>query len=124
MSVVVLDTAILIDVLRGYAPAVDYLRRLETVPVCSEITRVEVLRGMRSRERPAVETLLQTLDWIPIDEVIARRAGHLGRRWRRSHATISSADLVIAATVHEVDGALATANVRHFPMFEDLSPPY
>jgi len=124
MSVIVLDSAILIDVLRGYDPAVGFLRQLDTVPVCSEITRVEVLRGMRSNERPAVETLFQALDWIPIDEVIARRAGHLGRRWRRSHAAISSADLVIAATVEEVEGALATANVRHFPMFEGLSPPY
>lgn len=124
MSVIVLDSAIIIDVLRGYDPAVEFPHQLETVPVCSEITRVEVLRGMRSNERPAVETLFQALDWIPIDEVIARRAGHLGRRWRHSHAAISSADLIIAATVEEVDGALATANVRHFPMFEGLAPPY
>jgi len=124
VSVVVLDSAILIDVLRGHDPAVRFLHRLDNVPVCSEITRVELLRGMRSKERPAVETLFQALDWIAIDEVIARRAGHLGRRWRRSHAAIGSADLVIAATVQEVDGALATANVRHFPMFEGLRPPY
>jgi predicted nucleic acid-binding protein len=124
MSVIVLDSAILIDVLRGHGPAVDFLQQLDTVPVCSEITRVEVLRGMRSNERPAVETLFHALDWIPLDEIIARRAGHLGRRWRRSHAGLSSADLVIAATVEEVDGRLATANVRHFPMFEGLTPPY
>lgn len=124
MTVVVLDTSILIDLLRGYAPAVDFAQRLDSVPVCSEISRVEVLRGMRSRERPATETLFQALDWLPVDEVIARRAGHLGRRWRRSHAAISSADLVIAATVDETDARLATTNVRHFPMFEGLEPPY
>jgi len=124
MSVIVLDSAVLIDVLRGHDPAIDFLRRLDVVPVCSEITRVEVLRGMRSNERPAVETLFQALEWIPIDEIIARRAGHLGRQWRRSHAAIGSADLVIAATVEEVGGTLATANVRHFPMFDGLSPPY
>jgi len=124
MSRLVLDSSVLIDVLRGYEPAVSFLKGLAEVPLCSEITRVEVLRGMRSRERPAVETLFQTLGWVPIDEVIARRAGHLGRRWRRSHAAISSADLVIAATVEEVDGTLATANVRHFPMVEDLAAPY
>lgn len=124
MSVVVVDSAILIDVLRGHDPAVEFLRGLDAVPVCSEITRVEVLRGMRSNERPAVETLFRTLDWIPVDEMVARRAGQLGRRWRRSHAAISSADLVIAATVEEVDGLLATVNVRHFPMFEGLGMPY
>ena len=119
-----LDSAVLIDLLRGYDPAIEFLKGLSGVPLCSEITRVEVLRGMRSNERPAVETLFRALDWIPIDEVIARRAGHLGRRWRRSHAAISSADLVIAATVEEVDGALATGNVRHFPMFDGLESPY
>jgi len=124
MSVLVLDSAIIIDVLRGHDPAVDFLRRLDAIPVCSEITRVEVLRGMRSNERPVVEALFQTLDWVPVDELIARRAGHLGRRWRRSHTAIGSADLIIAATVEEVGAALATANVRHFPMFEGLRAPY
>ena len=124
MSVIVLDTSILIDVLRGDPAAVDFVRRLDAVPVCSEITRVEVLRGMRSKERAATETLFRALDWLPIDEVIARRAGHLGHRWRRSHAAISSADLVIAASVDEIDAELATSNVRHFPMFEGLLPPY
>jgi hypothetical protein len=124
MSPVVLDSAVLIDVLRGDDLAVSFLKALDEVPFCSEITRVEVLRGVRSNERPAVETLFQALHWIPVDELIARRAGHLGRHWRRSHAAISSADLVIAATVDEIDGTLATANVRHFPMFEGLEPPY
>ena len=124
MSVTVLDSSILIDLLRGLDAAAEYVRRLDTVPVCSEITRVEVLRGMRSKERPVTETLFQALEWIPVDEIIARRAGHLGRRWRRSHGVISSADLIIAATVDEVEGGLATTNLRHFPMFDGLRPPY
>lgn len=119
-----LDSSILIDLLRGHVPAVDFVHRLGTVPVCSEITRVEVLRGMRSKERPATETLFQALDWVPVDEIVARRAGHLGRRWRRSHGAISSADLLIAATVHEIEATLATTNLRHFPMFENLRSPY
>jgi predicted nucleic acid-binding protein len=31
---------------------------------------------------------------------------------------------VIAATAEQVDAELATANVAHFPMFEDLKAPY
>ncbi len=123
MSVTVLDTSILIDLLRGHPQAVKYLNGLDTVPACSEVTRIEVLRGMLASERSTTETLFQALDWIPVDEVIARRAGHLGRRWRRSH-TLSSADLAIAATVDELDSELATGNVRHFPMFGGLRPPY
>ena len=120
---IVLDTTVLIDVLRGHRPALEYLRSLDAVPACSEITRVEVMRGIRSRERDAVEQLMRSLRWISVDEQIARRAGGLGRTWRRSHR-LASADLVIGATAQELSAGLATANVRHFPMFEGLKPPY
>jgi len=120
---IVLDTTVLIDLLRGHAAALGYLRSLNQVPACSEVTRVEVMRGVRHREREATEALMQTMHWIGLDEQIARRAGALGRTWRRSHL-IATADLIIAATAQELGADLATSNTRHFPMFADLSPPY
>jgi predicted nucleic acid-binding protein len=121
---VVFDTSILIDVLRGDAAALGYVRSVTNVPICSEVTRIEVARGLRSGERASAEQLFRTLDWVPLDEPIARRAGELGRRWDRHRPGISLADLVIAATAEQVDAHLATANVRHFPMFEELQAPY
>lgn len=121
---VVFDTSILIDVLRGDASALGYVRRVATVPTCSEVTRIEVARGLRSGERSTAEQLFRTLRWVPLDEPIARRAGELGRRWDRHRPGISLADLVVAATAEHVGAELATTNVRHFPMFEDLQPPY
>jgi predicted nucleic acid-binding protein len=121
---VVWDTSIVIDILRGHAPAVAYASSIPDLPVCSEITRVEVLRGIRSGERSGTERFFDAIGWIGIDEPIARRAGGLGRKWRRSHSGISTPDLVIAATAEELDANLATANVRHFPMFPGLRPPY
>lgn len=120
---VVLDTTVLIDVLRGHSPAVEFLERLDGVPLCSEITRVEVMRGLRTDERGPAERLMNTLVWRPIDELISRRAGELGRAWRRNH-TLATTDLVIAATSDLSGLPLATSNVRHFPMFEGLRPPY
>jgi predicted nucleic acid-binding protein len=120
----VLDTSVLIDVLRGSAAAADWMNRLDEVPVCSEVTRVEVLRGVRSAERGPTERLLTALHWLAVDERISRRAGDLGRQYRRSHAGLSTADLVIAATALELDAKLATGNVRHYPMFRRLRPPY
>lgn len=120
---VVLDTTVLVDVLRGHRPAVSYLVGLEEVPLCSEISRVELMRGLRSPERGPAERLMDALRWRPVDEAVARRAGELGRSWRRSHA-LATADLVIAATAELAGVALATANVRHFPMFKALRPPY
>lgn len=121
---VVLDTSVVIDVLRAHGPAIDFTRSLSGAPSCSEITRVEVIRGLRSSERTTADRLFRTLEWTVLDEAIARRAGELGRRFRRSHVGLSSADLVIAATAQELGLELATLNLKHFPMFEGLKPPY
>ncbi len=124
MTLTVVDTSVLIDVLRGSDPAVEWLTALDAVPTCSEVTRVEVLQGVRSAERAPTERLLQTLRWVTVDEGVSRSAGELGRRFRRSHRGIGVADLIIAATCIATGAALATMNVRHFPMFDGLSPPY
>lgn len=120
---IVLDTTVLIDLLRGHAPALSYLGSLDEVPACSEVTRIEVIRGVRHREREATERLMQSLGWVGVDEQIARRAGTLGRQWRRSHV-LATTDLIIAATAQELAAQLATSNVRHYPMFDGLRPPY
>jgi predicted nucleic acid-binding protein len=122
--VIVFDTSVLIDLLRGDTAALDYVQGVSEVPVCSEVTRIEVARGLRRGERASAEQLFRTLTWVPLDEPIARRAGELGRRWDRHRPGIALADLVIAATTQELDAQLATANVRHFPMFADLRAPY
>jgi predicted nucleic acid-binding protein len=118
------DTTVLIDILRGSVTAQSYARSLQATPVCSEMTRIEVLRGVRTAERAATERLLGALVWVPVDETIARRAGELGRRFRSSHPGLGSTDLAIAATALELEARLATTNVRHFPMFRRLRPPY
>ena len=120
---ILLDTTVLVDALRGHRPALDYLKGLDEPPACSELTRVEVLRGVRRPERDATEALMRSLRWVGVDEQIAQRAGVLGRTWHRSHA-LSTVDLVIAATAQELGAKLATSNTRHFPMFAGLKRPY
>lgn len=114
----------MIDVLRSRTEAVHFVRSLAEVPVCSEVTRIEVISGLRSTERQPAEALFQAMDWSPIDEEIARRAGALGRRFRASHPGIDAADLAVAATTEALGARCATANVKHFPMFPGLEPPY
>jgi predicted nucleic acid-binding protein len=121
---IVLDTSVLIDVLRRDEGAVRFATSLEEVPVCSEITRVEILRGLRTQERRPAERLFASLRWAPVDEAVARHAGELGRSFRASHRAIDTADLIVAATAKVLDARLATMNVRDFPMFKNLRPPY
>jgi predicted nucleic acid-binding protein len=121
---VVLDTSVLIDHLRASTAATEYLASLDGRPSCSEISRIEVIQGLRSAERKAADKLFALIAWVPVSETIARRAGELGRKWRRSHPGIGVADLAIAATAEQVDVPLATRNVKHFPMFKGLRAPY
>jgi predicted nucleic acid-binding protein len=121
---IVLDTTVLIDLLRGHDPARRFLSELTEVPACSEVTRVELLRGVEDSERRGVDRLMATIAWVPVDETIARMAGDLGQRYRRSHQGLAIADLLIAATAHRLSARLATSNVRHYPMFPRLRAPY
>lgn len=121
---VVLDTGILVDHLRASTPATEYLAGLEGRPTCSEISRIEVLQGLRSAEKQAAARLFALIEWAPVTEAVAQRAGELGRKWWRSHPGIGVADLAIAATAEQLDATLATQNLKHFPMFKGLRAPY
>lgn len=120
------DTSVLIDYLRGHQGAAQLLEQERaTAPLhASEITRLEVLAGMRPAEEDGTRALLSIFIWHPVDAEVAEEAGALGRRWLPSHHTIDGADLAIAATAIRNGSRLLTRNVRHFPMFADLRSPY
>lgn len=127
MAVILIDTSVLIDHLRGKAGAVDVLRdaaerghRL----AASVLTRVEVLAGMRPDEERVTRRLLDILDWVPVDEAVAEDAGRLASYYLRSHPGIDPVDYVIAATADRMDALLWTRNLEHFPMFPGLRAPY
>lgn len=46
------------------------------------------------------------------------------RRYLRTHSRIGLGDYLIAATADVQGLELATLNVRQFPMFERLQPPF
>src|SRR5436305_1900593 len=114
-----IDTSVFIDYLRGHEPAAHVLEAERSADVlhASEMTRVEVLAGMRPAEERRTRSLLSTLVWHPVDANVAEEAGSLGRRWLPSHHALDGADLVIAATTLLVGARLLTMNVKHFPMF-------
>lgn len=79
---------------------------------------------MRAREEDSTRALFTAFVWHPLDDAIAEIAGDLGRRWLAGNRGIDSADLAIAATAMALDARLLTRNIKHFPMFAELSPPY
>ena len=120
----ILDTSVVIDVLRGV------LRRHRLPSLARRTAHLQrgrsgrVRRGLRAAESAAAERLFDEIRWIGLDEPIARLAGEIGRKWRRSQPGISTPDLIVAATAQQLGAALVTTNVRDFPMFKDLQPPY
>lgn len=123
MTPVLLDTCIVIDVLRGNADAETYLASLDGPAALSVVSIQELFAGARDREIPGIEAVVTTLDLVPVSAEIARRAGELTRRYFKSHGTGTN-DCFIAATAEIHDLPLATLNLKHFPMFPDLARPY
>ena len=115
-----LDTTVLIDSLRGLSSAqrVRGLREREQVPYICAVNVEEVLRGVRGAEETAVARFLGAMRIAPL----GRAEGELAGRWRRDFArdglTLSQADCLIAAAAVGVGARLATGNPRHFPMDE------
>ncbi|MBA2317378.1 MAG: type II toxin-antitoxin system VapC family toxin [Euzebyales bacterium] len=127
MEVIVADSSVLIDHLRGKESSRQALRAARSGGArvrASVLTRTELLVGMRAYQKRLTQRLVDEIEWIAVDEWIADRAGELGRRYRASHHGIGVIDLVIAATVESEQGRLWTSNVKHFPMFESLEAPY
>lgn len=122
----VVDTSILIDVLRGReaAKAALFAARANGPLHASEMSRLEVLAGMRREEDGPTRRLLSVLTWHPVDKSISELAGELGRAWLPGNRGIDSADLAIAATAVSLNTTPLTLNVKHFPMFPGLSAPY
>ncbi|WP_343571798.1 type II toxin-antitoxin system VapC family toxin [Mycobacterium sp.] len=121
------DTTIAVDHLRGEPAAVELLTALTEAGddlVASELVRFELLAGVRHNELPALEEFCSALRWAQVSEDVARVAGQLARRYRKSHSGIGAVDYLIAATAIVLDADVLTTNVRHFPMFTKLAAPY
>ncbi|MGH7318210.1 MAG: PIN domain-containing protein [Candidatus Rokuibacteriota bacterium] len=118
MSKVVLDTDVLIDLLRGRVTARALLLRVteQAVPCCSVISVAEIHAGMRVPERARTIALLDSLVLLDVTPSVAELAGHFKQRERGR--PLELADCLIAATAVTEAAALATGNVRDYPMPE------
>lgn len=123
---ILVDSDILIAHLRGVPAARDWLvaARNDGPLAISVVSIVELIGGMRTVERRQVWRLLASFQVEPATEMVARRAGDMMRRYRRSHNRIGLGDYLIGATADVRGLELATLNVRHFPMLEGLEPPF
>lgn len=115
-----LDSGILIRLLRNRPGYQALLERLsdEGQLYIAAFTRVEVIQGMREREREATFQLLNALLTHALGPQTADLAGEWIRAWKTQGISISGPDAVIAASAYHCGAILVTTNPKHFPMAE------
>lgn len=121
MAAVLLDTTVVIDVLRGRSGAIARLRALHDagdVPYVCAVTAEETVRGLRPSEDGAARALFSGLRPAPLSTHEGWQAGEWRRRFAAGGVTLSQADCLVAAAALAVRARLATGNPRDFPMEE------
>jgi predicted nucleic acid-binding protein len=119
--ILLLDTTVLIDVLRARRNRRSLLAELVAgghLLATAAINIGEVYAGMRPQEKTRTEALLSSLDCYPITCAIARRAGALKSARADKGQTLALADMLVAATALEHGLALMTDNRKDFPFPE------
>jgi predicted nucleic acid-binding protein len=116
-----LDTSVLIDVLRSRRGRKSWLadlvragHKLET----SALNIAEVYAGMRPEEEAQTAAFLNALLTHPITIGAAEKAGRLRNQWARKGRTLTLADMMVAAIALEQECELVTDNRKDFPLPE------
>jgi predicted nucleic acid-binding protein len=118
---VLLDTSVMIDVLRQRRGRRELLRSLVEQGhelACTAINVAEVYSGIRLGEAEITSEFIDSLEFVAISREAARRAGELRRDWQRRGRTLSLPDAFVAAVALSLNLTLATDNVKDFPMPE------
>jgi predicted nucleic acid-binding protein len=114
-----LDTSVLIDVLRGRKDRKELLATLVQSGHTLSTTALnvaEVCAGMRPQEESSTEALFEALECYEVTGNVGRMAGKLMNAWRQKGRTLELPDTMIAAICIERKCVLITDNRKDFPM--------
>ena len=121
MSLYLLDSGIIIDVLngkRGRLELTHQLLRQGAILASCPITISEVYAGLCPEEASKTERFLRSLKFFPLTWEISKQAGDLLCYWRLKGRTLSLPDTTIAAIALSQQMVLITGNPKDFPMPE------
>ena len=128
-SRVVIDTDILIDLLKDREQARTLIRELEKKNnvFCTTVVKVyELYYGIhkirQSEKRlKSTEKLLRSLQILPLTAKSAQKAGYVFAKLEAEGQSIGLGDVFIAAITLTKGYSLVTRNIDHFRKIEDLS---
>ena len=114
------DTDVLVDVLRGHAPAVEWFAGLETLPRVPGLVVMELIQDADSKER--LTRALKLAAPLPVlwpTEADCERALSNFKEYHLSHS-LGLLDSLIAACAVGSSARLCTFNVKHYRVVPDL----
>ncbi|OGG03630.1 hypothetical protein A2W14_03860 [Candidatus Gottesmanbacteria bacterium RBG_16_37_8] len=117
---ILLDTTIIVDFLRGDSKVGAFLNNLQDTPTISLITEAEIYQGAKNTaDLKKWENFISKLKVLPVTLEISLLAINLLKRYYLSHG-LHILDALIAATAFVHHHTLVTSNTKHFQMIKDL----
>ncbi|MCU0475592.1 MAG: PIN domain-containing protein [Anaerolineae bacterium] len=109
-----LDTSVIVDMLRGYSPAIAWIERQTGLFGVSRFVVLEILEGVQSREHQqrAIRFLGQFIIQEPASEDFNWATQAMVNH--RLNFQIDVLDCLIAAGHHRLNIPLLTRNLKHF----------
>ena len=119
---IIADTDVLIDFLRGRGVAARIAVELESRSFgTTAVTAFEIRSGARTaRQRSAVDALLEAMTILPFGPEEAQVAAEVRQQVESQGLPIGMADYMIAAICISNDGVLLTRNLKHFERVKGL----
>ena len=123
-SMILPDTDILVDFLRGNPFAVSFISENADRVILSAIVVAELYAGVKGdAELSSLDNFVSLFRVVPVTAAIARAGGMYKNAFSKSHG-VGLADAIIAATAESERAEIKTLNIKHYPMFKTLKPPY
>ncbi|MGI8969696.1 MAG: PIN domain-containing protein [Dehalococcoidia bacterium] len=118
MTRYLLDSASVIDYLKGTAPSVSLIQSLNrqgNVPCTCDIVIAEVYAGLYPEDQAQAEVLLSSLEFLPTSPEAAAQAGKWKYTFARQGQTLAITDCLIAAVALDHEAQVLTGNIRDYP---------
>lgn len=113
MALILIDTSIAVDLLRGYLPAQTWYLQQPRLAI-SQAVRLEIIEGVQNRrDLDKAYTFFATCQIVPLTLDDMEWATDQLARFRLSH-NVDAFDCLIASASHRLQEPIYTHNLKHF----------
>jgi predicted nucleic acid-binding protein len=121
LEVILLDTNVLIEILKGNQKTIQQVESLNKTLFISSITVMELYYGAHNKaEIKKLEKFILLFNVLHIDKEISIRSTELIKSYAKSH-TLDIPDSLIAATALEKELTLFTYNTKDFKYISHIT---